>query len=299
MSQQKTRKKKTIVKKVSYKDKSWYDIIAPKSFNFKSIGQIIGLEKNLSGRTIEALLFDFTNNYNDISLKLKFKIVNVNDEAKKCDTIFIGHAYTNDYIRSLIGRGSTKISIIQNLKTKDGFTFRVTTICITIKRARNSQQIIIRKIMADILKEFTKSLNHEKFINGMIYREFQHQISRVAKTIYPLSSSTIVKSKLISFPEGVEDKEVDDKEFDIIEIDVKRSRKSEIKRTERINVKKFTQNKSSRNVNKRKPSEIENNSKDLDKIKKDSDKAKEDSEKIKKDSDKAKEDSEKHEEKAD
>jgi hypothetical protein len=81
----------------------------------------------------------------------------------------------------------------------------------------------------------------------MIYGEFQNQIARVAKTLYPLSSATVVKSKLISYPEGVEDKEVESKQFDIVEVDVKRIRKSDIKRTERINVKKFAQTKTPTN----------------------------------------------------
>ena len=93
--------------------------------------------------------------------------------------------------------------------------------------------------MREILKEFAQSLNHEKFVRGMIYGEFQHQIRRIAKTIYPLSSSTVIKSKLISIPEGGEDKEVPDDEFEIVEVEVKRSRKSEMRRTERINVKKL------------------------------------------------------------
>ena len=95
--------------------------------------------------------------------------------------------------------------------------------------------------MSEILKKFASSHNHEKFVKGMIYGEFQHQIQRIAKTIYPLSSSTIVKSKLISIPEGGEDKEVSDDQFDIVDVEVKRSRKSEIRRTERINVKKLAQ----------------------------------------------------------
>ncbi len=244
MSQRAKRKKKA-KSKVSYKDKVWYEVIAPKTFNFRNIGEIIGLEENILNRTLETLLFNFTQDYNDINLKLKFQVVNVNPEAKKCDTIFIGHQYTNDFVRSLIGRGNTKIQTIQNLTTKDKYIFRVTTVCNTIKRARSSQQIVIRKIMTDILKEFVKSLNHEKFIIGMIFGEFQNQIRRVAKTIYPLSSSVVIKSKLISIPEGGKDKEdvSPDEEFEIVELDIKRSRKSDIKRTERINVKKFTRNK--------------------------------------------------------
>ena len=238
---QKAKKRK--IKKPTFKDKNWYECFAPKIFDHKSLGEIIGFENNVIGRTVEVLLFDFSGKYSDISLKLKFRIVDINAEAKKCNTIFLGHQYTNDYIRSLIGRGSSKIQTIINLTTKDGYGFRLTIICTTIKRARNSQIILIRKIMREILGEFAKGLNHEKFIAGIVYGEFQNQIQRVAKTIYPLSSSVIIKSKLTSQPEGGEDKEVPDDQFEIVEVDIKRSRKSEIKRSERINVKKLAQSK--------------------------------------------------------
>jgi small subunit ribosomal protein S3Ae len=242
MSQQKIKKKKKAkLKKVTYKDKIWFQVVAPRMFKFKPIGEIVGLDNNVMDRVVEVLLYDFTNDFNDINLKLRFRINSINNAEKKASTIFVGHQYTNDYIRSLVGRGNTKITTIQNLTTKDGFVFRLTTVCVTIKRARSSQQIIIRKIMSDILKEFAKSLNHEKFVVGMIYGEFQNQIKRVAKTLYPLSSSTTIKSKLIAYPEGIEDTEVSDKQFEIVEVDVKRSRKSEIKRSERINVKKIAQ----------------------------------------------------------
>ncbi len=239
----KARKKKVKIKKVSFKDKSWFQVITPKIFNFKPIGEVLGFEENVIGRTIETLLFDFTGKYSDISLKLKFQIKEVNNEAKKCNAIFIGHQYTNDFIRSLIGRGSSKVQTILNLTTKDGYVFRLTTICTTLKRARNSQIVLIRKIMREILREFANSLNHEKFIAGVIYGEFQNQIQRVAKTIYPLTNCVVVKSKLVTIPEGGEDRVVPDDKFEIVEVEVKRSRKSEIRRSERINVKKLAQTK--------------------------------------------------------
>ncbi|MHA2007292.1 MAG: hypothetical protein ACXABO_14780 [Promethearchaeota archaeon] len=247
----KARKKKLKTKKVTFKDKNWYQVVTPKIFNFKPIGEIVGFEDTLVGRTVETLLFDFTQKYSDISLKLKFQIKKVNEEAKKCDAIFIGHQYTNDYIRSLIGRGSSKIQTILNLTTKDKYVFRVTTICTTLKRALSSQITLIRKIMREILREFAISLNHEKFIAGLIYSEFQNQIQRVAKTIYPLSNCVVIKSKLISIPEGGEDTVVPDNEFDIVEVDIKRSRKSEIRRSERINVKNLAK------TNKRRPARVE------------------------------------------
>ncbi|MFX1276314.1 MAG: 30S ribosomal protein S3ae [Promethearchaeota archaeon] len=246
-------------KKDSFKEKNWYQVIAPKNFKNKIIGEIIGLDNNVIGRVIETSLYDFTESFKDINLKLKFKVVSINEEASTCQTIFSGHAYSNDFIRALIGRGTSKVQTILNLTTKDQYVFRITTICTTIKRARSSQQILIRKIMSEILKKFAKSLNHEKFVKGMIYGEFQHQVQRIAKTIYPLSSSTVVKSKLISVPEGGEDKEVPDDQFDIIDVEVKRSRKSEIRRTERINVKKLAQKtvKKADNVSKSEELEVE------------------------------------------
>ncbi|NHJ23630.1 MAG: hypothetical protein EAX89_03590 [Candidatus Lokiarchaeota archaeon] len=240
---QKGRKKKAKTKKVSFKDKQWFTIVAPKSFNFKPLGEVIGMENSILDRTIEVLLYDITNKYEDINLKLKFKVIDINLESKQCQSIYSGHQYTNDYIRSLVGRGSSKIQTILNLTTKDDFSYRLTVVCTTIKRARSSQQILIRKIMDDILKQFAKTLTHEKFITGIIYHEFENQITRVAKTIYPVSSCTVIKSKVISIPEGGEDKKLisQDEDFEIVEVDVKRSRKSEIKRTERINVKKMPQ----------------------------------------------------------
>ena len=239
---QKVKKKKSKLRRVSFKDKEWYTVIAPKSFNFKPIGEIIGMENNLNGRTIETLLYDFTNHYDDISLKLKFNVVQVNQEAKQVQSMFLGHSYTNDYVRSLIGRGSSKIQTIINLTTKDNYVYRITIICTTINRARSSQQIVIRKIMREILREFSKTLNHEKFITGMIHKEFTNQIIRVAKTIYPLSNCSIIKCKLVSVPEGGEDTVyvTQDEDFELVEVDVKRSRKSDIKRTERISVRKLT-----------------------------------------------------------
>lgn len=242
---QKTRKRKAKVKKVTFKEKNWYPVIAPKSFNFREIGEVIGLPNNLIGRTLEILLYDITDDYSDISLKLKFKISEINSDKGVCNSIFWGHQYTNDYVRSLIGRGSSKVQVILNLVTKDNWGFRLTIICTTIRRARSSQQIVIRKIIMEILREFAKNLNHEKFINGIIYHEFENQINRVAKTIYPLSNCSIIKSKIISIPEGGEDKEYISKEeeFDIVEVEVKRTRKSEIRRTERINVAKLAKSK--------------------------------------------------------
>jgi small subunit ribosomal protein S3Ae len=229
--------------KAKYKEKQWFDVYAPVSFNNEKIGEIIGLETSVLDRTVEALLYDFTDDYDHINCKLRFKVINLNPKANKCETTLVGHQYTNDYVRSLVGRGATKVTSIKNYTTKDEYVYRITVVCVTIRRARSSQQVVIRKIMREVLQKFAEKLDHDKFIRGMIFGEFEGQIKRIAKTIYPLFSCTIIKSKLISMPEGGQDKEVSDEDFDIVELDIDRTRKSEIRRSERINVKKYAQQK--------------------------------------------------------
>ena len=97
---QKVRKKKVKTKKISFKDKDWYNIRAPKSFNYRSLGEVIGMDNTLESRAIEVLLYDITERYEDINLKLKFKVMNINLESKQGDSIFWGHQYTNDYVRN-------------------------------------------------------------------------------------------------------------------------------------------------------------------------------------------------------
>lgn len=222
-----------------WKEKIWYDVYAPTSFNNQYIGKIVG--KNpifVEGRTVETLLYDFTGDFKDISTVLRFKIIKV--EGERCDTYLVGHNMTKDYIRSLIRKDISKVQIISNYKTIDNFIFRLTSVCTTIGKARSSQIVTIRRLMDEILKSFAQDLKHEKFVRGMIYGEFSHQIKRVAKTIYPLFEAIIIKSKLISAPE-LADMEAppQEEEFEIVEPEVKRTVKSQIARSKRVNVQKL------------------------------------------------------------
>jgi ribosomal protein S3AE len=229
--------------KSTYKEKSWYEVYAPESFNKEKIGEIVGVEGTLMDRTIETLLYNFTNNYDDINCKLIFKVIEVNPEAKTCKTTLTGHQYTTDFTRRMVGKGASKVQSIKNFTTKDEYIYRLTTVCVTIRRARSSQKQVIRKIMREVLNKFAKTTEHEKFVTGMIFGEFENQIQRIAKTIFPLFNCKIIKSKLISMPEGGKDEKVEDEDFDIVELDIERTRKSEIRRTERINVNKYADQK--------------------------------------------------------
>jgi len=224
----------------TWKEKIWYDVYAPKSFKNQYIGKIVGKNTDfILNRTIETLLYDFTRDFHDITTILRFRVIKV--EGNRCETYLVGHQLTKDFIRSLIRKGVSKVQMINNYKTVDNYIYRITSVCTTIKKARSSQILTIRRIIDDILNTFARDLKHEKFIRGMIYGEFSHQIKRVAKTIYPLFEAIIIKSKLISSP-SLEDQEAPPKEedFEIVEPEIRRTVKSQIARAKRVNVQKLT-----------------------------------------------------------
>ncbi len=224
----------------TWREKTWYDIYAPKSFKNQYIGKIVGKNPDfILNRTIETLLYDFTGDFHDITTVLRFRVLKV--EGNSCETYLVGHQLTKDFIRSLIRKGVSKVQMINNYKTVDNYIYRITSACTTIKKARSSQIVTIRRIIDDILNSFARDLKHEKFIRGMIYGEFSHQMKRVAKTIYPLFEAVIIKSKLISSP-SLEDQEAPPKEedFEIIEPEIRRTVKSQIARAKRVNVQKLT-----------------------------------------------------------
>ena len=234
MSQKAKRKTRGRGKTIdSWKLKEWYDVYAPKTFKEEFIAQIpSGNPDNLIGRVMGISLYDFTKSYNDASIMLRFKIVKV--IGKRCNTIFWGHELTRDYIRSLIHRGATRVDGIFNFTTADGVTYRVSTFLVTRRRAKKSQQMSMRKIIFKVLTEFAKNMTHEKFIQGIIDGRFANNISKIAKTIYPLRECRVRKVKVINVPDNIKDDFItEDVVFDEVTLDLGEHGKSVAKKVKK------------------------------------------------------------------
>ena len=182
-----------------WKAKTWYEINAPQEFEEIQIGKTpANDEEKLIGRVLENSLYYFTQDFNHASIKLRFKIIEVN--GKLCKTRFVGHELTRDFIRSLVRRGSNRIQIIIDVKTKDGFVFRVTATVFTYSLARSSQQRTIRRIMIDILNEQANNLNFKEFVQEIVFGNIERDVKRICNEIVPIRECKMLKTKLISEP---------------------------------------------------------------------------------------------------
>ena len=187
--------------------KKWFVVHAPAALKSVEIGEVPADEpEKLINRTIEVSLFDLTRDLSHIPIKLKFQIYKV--EGEHVYTRFKQVELTRDYVRSLVRRGSSKITAIHDIETKDGGKLRVTVLIVTTYRCNTSQKRAIRAIARERLNEFAKVNDFDSFILNSIFGIIPQDIFVHAKKIYPLRKVEIMKIKVLKYPEKIEEKPI-------------------------------------------------------------------------------------------
>jgi len=180
-----------------WRSKTWYTVVAPSYFGNVELGAIPADEpEKLIGRVIEATLYDVTGDFSHQYLKLYFQVTQV--EGKTARTMFKGHEYSRDYLRSLVRRRTTKVDGIFNVSTKDGYRFRIAVCAFTLSRIKTSQERAIRKIMAKIVEEKSAALTMDQFVQEMVLGKIASDIYNEARKIVPLRHVGVRKSKLLT-----------------------------------------------------------------------------------------------------
>jgi small subunit ribosomal protein S3Ae len=184
-----------------WRGKGWYMVIAPSFFGNVELGSIPAQEpEQLIGRVVEATLYDITSDFSHHYLKMFFQVNEI--DGKTAKTLFKGHEYSRDYLRSLVRRRTTKVDALINLTTKDGFKLRIAVSALTLSRIKTSQEKIIRKIMEKIVHEKANALSLDQFVQEMVLGKIASDIYNQAKEVAPLRHVGIRKSKLIAQPQA-------------------------------------------------------------------------------------------------
>jgi len=184
-----------------WRGKGWYMVIAPSFFGNIELGSIPAEEpEKLIGRVVEATLYDITGDFSHHYLKMFFQVNEI--DAKTAKTLFKGHEYSRDYLRSLVRRRTTKVDSLINLTTKDGYKLRIAVSALTLSRIKTSQEKIIRKIMDKTIHEKADALSLDQFVQEMVLGKIASDIYNQAKEVAPLRHVGIRKSKLIGQPES-------------------------------------------------------------------------------------------------
>jgi small subunit ribosomal protein S3Ae len=182
-----------------WRGKSWYMVVAPPFFGNIELGTVPAEEEErLIGRVVEATLYDITGDFSHQYLKMFFQVNRM--DGKTAHTLFKGHEYSRDYLRSLVRRRTTKVDGLFNLTTKDGYKLRIAVSGLTLSRIKTSQEKVIRNIMTKTINEKAAALTLDQFVQEMVLGKIASDIYNEAKKVAPLRHVGIRKSKLVAQP---------------------------------------------------------------------------------------------------
>jgi small subunit ribosomal protein S3Ae len=201
-----------------WRDKQWVVVNKPSGFepqvpiNYVPVTDV----EQAKGRTIENTLHDMMKGNPDQSMdqhqiKVFVQIDKIIDGT--ASTIFKGHEYAKEFLRSLIRRGSSMITFTHDYTTMDGHTFRVAVIAFTQRRVNSSKKHEIRMVARKILSEKIPQLTVDQFVQEVTgskaednSRETNSKLGAAilneAKKITVIRHIGIKKTKLISTPES-------------------------------------------------------------------------------------------------
>ena len=193
-------RRKTRVKD-KWREKKWVTVLAPDSFNNVPIAYIpITNEENALGRVIEVTLFDILKgDPSQHQYKMYFQIDKVQDD--KATTIFKRYEYAKEFLRSLVRRGSSKINFIVDVKTKDGYVFRLKVVALTHRQLNTSRQHALRLIARDIIESSVPKMTIDEFVQATCYGKINSDIMAATKKLIRMRHVGLEKVKLIKTAE--------------------------------------------------------------------------------------------------
>ena len=183
--------------KDKWRDKRWVTVHAPDSFNNVPIAYVpITDDENAAGRVLEVTLYDILKgDPSQHQYKIYFQINKV--EGDKATTIFKRYEYSKEFLRSLVRRGSSKINFIMDVKTKDGYIFRIKVLALTHRQLNTSRQHALRLITRDVINKTIPEMTIDQFVQATCYSKINSDIMAAFKRVIRVRHVGLEKVKLI------------------------------------------------------------------------------------------------------
>ncbi len=184
-----------------WRRKEWYDIILPRYFGETKVGETPSDDpEKVQGRVFETTLAAITGDFSQEYMKMYFQVDEI--EGHVARTVFKGHEYLRDYLRSLVRRRSTKVDGFFRVLTKDGYRVKVVVTALTQRRIQTSKEVAIRKIMTAIVMEKAENLTYDQLAHEMVLGKLASDVYNEAKNVTALRHVGVRKSELLALPKN-------------------------------------------------------------------------------------------------
>lgn len=195
-------RQKTARVKDKWREKKWVTVLAPSAFNSVPIAYIpITDDESGVGRVVEVTLFDIVKgDPSQHQFKLYFQVSKVDGETAM--SIFKRYEYAKEFLRSLVRRGSSLINFIGDVRTKDGYLFRIKIIALTQKKLNTSRKHALRLIAKDVMAKTIPEMTIDQFIQATAFGKINSDIMAAVKKVIHVRHIGIEKAKLIRTAEA-------------------------------------------------------------------------------------------------
>ncbi len=194
-------RRKTKVKD-KWREKRWVTVYAPDSFNNVPIAYVpITSDETAKGKVLEVTLYDILKgDPSQHQYKMYFQIDKV--EGDKATTIFKRYEYAKEFLRSLVRRGSSKIEYVLDIKTKDGYIFRIKVLGLTHRPLNTSRQRAFRLIAKNVMEKTIPQMTIDQFVQATCYGKINSDIMGAAKRVIRMRHVGLEKVKLVRTAEA-------------------------------------------------------------------------------------------------
>jgi small subunit ribosomal protein S3Ae len=182
-----------------WRRKDWYDIYLPRYFGETKVGETPAEKpEKIMGRVYETTLAQITGDFSQEYLKLYFQVTGIDENT--AHTVFKGHEYLRDYLRSLVRRRSTKVDGFFRITTQDGYRLKIVITAMTNSRIKTSQEQAIRDIMQTVVDEKAKTLDYGQIVHEMVLGKLASDVYNEARKVTSLRHVGVRKSELLQMP---------------------------------------------------------------------------------------------------
>ncbi|MCK4884114.1 MAG: 30S ribosomal protein S3ae [Candidatus Diapherotrites archaeon] len=189
----KKRQKKIVDK---WKQKDWYTIVAPESFNGIEMGETPSDEpEKVVGRRLITTLRDLKGDYSKSHIKLKFEVHDV--KGQKAYTRLVGHEILPGYLKSNIRRQRSLINVVIEVPTTDGEKLLVKTMMVTRNKVTAEQKKGLRIIAEKEIWMRGTRRRSDQVIQEAIFGKLGAEIYKKSKKLVPVGRVEIRKTELV------------------------------------------------------------------------------------------------------
>lgn len=178
-----------------WKSKVWFNVYPPKMFGDSNIGEIpANDEKNVMGRLIKVNMSWITHRPEHSFVVVGLRVSNVNGSAANTDIDYIEQTYS--YMHSLVKRHSSVVYTMDRLKDKDGKSFVLKLIAVTIDKITTPKKAGIRTGISDFVKGYASSRGIEEIMGDILGGKMQNEAMITLDHIAPISKLELKRIEL-------------------------------------------------------------------------------------------------------